>query len=228
MSLERSCRRKLLLLWNSTALRKSRFPTANVVGQIFIYPSLTNRNLATTRKFCRFNKDSATALFSVTEIPASGFCLSAFVLLTGKGEPNHVLMGKLNPDADWENIGALDRSRVLVHSTGWMLPSSHLIFRESPREAANRIALEQLEMREVELRGPTVVSYVDKPRRFPEKGDHWDLEFVFNGEIPVDMVPNARAWTELKLVDLDRTSKADVARSHEDILESQGFRFGMA
>jgi len=135
-------------------------------------------------------------------------------------------MGKLNPDADWENIGGLDRSRVLVHNKGWMLPSSHLIFRESPREAANRITSEQLEIQGLELRGPTVISYADRPRRFPQMGDHWDLECVFSGELPLDRVPRALAWTELKLVDLDLTSKAEITRSHEDILESLGLEFG--
>src|SRR3989442_4075768 len=51
-----------------------------------------------------------------------------------------VLMGHMNPKAPWDHIGALDPSRVEAHSRGWMLPSSHLIFLESPDEAARRIA----------------------------------------------------------------------------------------
>ena len=182
--------------------------------------------MPTDRKFCRFNRQPETAAFSVTEIPLSGFCLSAFLVITQQDHGNRVLMGKLNPAADWEHIGALDMSRVLVHSKGWMLPSSHLIYKETPQDAARRISSEQLELHGLELLGPTVISYVDKPKRFPQLDDHWDLEFVFMGEISPDRIPTPSAWKELKLVDLDLTSKAEMARSHEDILESLGFRFG--
>jgi ADP-ribose pyrophosphatase YjhB (NUDIX family) len=177
------------------------------------------------RRFCRFNEQKETAAFSMTEIPPAGFCLSAFLLINEEGLRNRVLMGKLNPEADWTHIGALDRSRVLAHSSGWMLPSSHLIYKEAPQEAARRILLEQLGLERFELEGPTVISYVDKPKRYPELDDHWDLEFVFRGELATEGVPRAAAWRELRFVDLDLTSKAEMARSHEDILESMGLSF---
>ncbi len=184
--------------------------------------------MTTDRKFCRFNNQKETAAFSMTEIPVSGFCMSAFLVVTERDHANRVMMGKLNPDADWEHIGALDISRILLHSKGWMLPSSHLIYRESPQEAARRISSEQLEFHDLELLGPRVISYVDKPKRYPQLDDHWDLEFVFMGEIAADRVPTSPAWKEIRLVDLDHTSRTEMARSHEDILESLGFRFGKA
>ena len=182
--------------------------------------------MPTDRKFCRFNKQPETAAFSVTEIPPSGFCMSAFLVITQQAHHNRVLMGKLDPDADWEHVGALDKSRALVHSRGWMLPSSHLIYKEPPQEAATRISSEQLEIHGLKLLGPTVISYVDKPKRFPQLDDHWDLEFVFTGEISADRIPKPSVWNEIELVDLELTSKAEMARSHEDILESLGFKFG--
>ena len=103
-------------------------------------------------------------------------------------------MGTLEPSADWEHIGALDASRALVHSKGWMLPSSHLIFKESPQEAARRILSEQLGIAELGLTGPLVISYVDTPQRFLELGDHWDLEFVFRGELAANPIPKPSAW----------------------------------
>jgi hypothetical protein len=113
--------------------------------------------LATDRRFCRFNagRSISTGLIAegpvvISEIPAGGFCLSSFLVITEQ-EPqavssSKVLMGHLDPNAPWDHIGALDKSRVEVHSKGWMLPSSHLIFGESPQTSATRIASEQLEL----------------------------------------------------------------------------------
>ncbi len=106
-----------------------------------------------------------------------------------------------------------------------MLPASHLIVKESPQAAAQRIAREQLELPGLALGEPRVVSEVYAPRRFPENPAHWDLEFVFRGELDVGSLPHPAAWTELRFVDLDTTPKSAIARSHEDIIESAGLRF---
>src|SRR5439155_1704537 len=100
----------------------------------------------------------------VSEIPAGGVCLSAFVIVTDTGHPTNVLMGHMNPRAPWDHIGALDPSRVEVHSRGWMLHSSHLIFQESPGDAARRIAREQLELPNLSFSEPMVVSEAYTPR----------------------------------------------------------------
>src|SRR5256885_14320646 len=90
--------------------------------------------MTTDRRFSRFSKSRDTAAFSITEIPAGGVCLSAFLIVTEAGHPAKLLMGHMNPEAPWDHLGALDPSRVEVHSRGWMLPSSHLIFQEiAPR-----------------------------------------------------------------------------------------------
>ncbi len=182
--------------------------------------------MTTDRRFSRFNKSRDTAAFSITEIPDSGVCLSAFLILTETGEPSRVLMGRMNPEAPWDHIGALDPKRVEVHSRGWMLPSSHLIYLESPQDAARRIAREQLELPDIELSGPQVESEAYAPKRFPGSPRHWDIEFLFRGELAASAVPRAAAWKELSFVDLRRTTKAEIARSHEDVIESAGLRFG--
>ncbi len=174
------------------------------------------------RRFCRFSRSPETAAFGFPEVPEGGFCLSAFVLLTSREKPHRVLMGRLNPAADWERLGALDASRVEAHRHGWMLPSSHLLFGESPQEAAARIVREQLERPPQRLDGPLVVSEVYTPKRFPDRPRHWDLEFLFRGSLPERERPRPAAWIDLAFVDPREVSRRAIARSHEDVLASAG------
>ena len=183
--------------------------------------------MTTDRRFCRFNR-LGDVPFGMPEVPEGGLCLSAFLVLTERGRPDRVLMGHLDPTAPWDHMGALDASRTQVHSKGWMLPASHLIVNEPPHEAARRIAVEQLERRDLTFSEPRVVSEVYTPKRFPGIVGHWDLEFIFRGEWPGGAPPHAAAWTDLRFVDLATTPKTAVARSHEDVLESAGLRFGVA
>src|SRR5438876_3846699 len=182
--------------------------------------------MTTDRRFSRFSKSPATAAFSVTEIPDDGVCLSAFLIVTEARDARKVLVGHMNPNARWDHIGALDPSRVEAHSRGWMLPSSHLIFRESPDDAARRIAREQLELSDLRFSEPKVVSEAYTPKRFPNAPTHWDMEFLFRAEMPAADLPKPAAWTRLAFLDLRRTAKAEVARSHEDVIESAGLRVG--
>jgi ADP-ribose pyrophosphatase YjhB (NUDIX family) len=180
--------------------------------------------MTTDRRFCRFSKSSTTESFGMPEVPKDGLCLSAFVLLSPKEAPTSVLMGHMNPGAPWDHLGALDPDRIEAHRHGWMLPSSHLMMLESPDDAARRILAEQLRLPAIPLRGPQVVSEVYTPRRFAGLSSHWDLEFLFRGDLSDPEPPSSEAWTELKFVDLPRTRRAEVARSHEDVLASAGFQ----
>lgn len=209
-----------------------KFPRRPYVTK-HINPSRSpSHEMTTDRRFARFNAGKSTvsgkpdtSTLTTREIPEGGMCLSAFVVLTKAGSQNEVLLGHLNPEAMWDRIGALDPERVEVHSKGWMIPSSHLIIKEAPAEAAKRILKEQLELEGLPLSGPVVVSETYTPRRFPDLPSHWDLEFIFRGELPVEMLPRTFAWKELAFIDLGHTRKSEMSRSHEDILESAGFRF---
>ncbi len=188
--------------------------------------------MTTDRRFARFNAGNSTVSgkpdaspLTVREIPEGGMCLSAFVVLTETGNRNKVLLGHLNPEAMWDHMGALDPERVEVHSRGWMIPSSHLLLKEPPQEAARRILREQLELEGVPLAEPIVVSETYTPRRFPDLPSHWDLEFIFRGELSAEELPKAFAWKELAFVDISHTRRSEIARSHEDVLESAGFNF---
>jgi ADP-ribose pyrophosphatase YjhB (NUDIX family) len=180
------------------------------------------RTVTTDRQFCRFNKSPETASFSVTEIPPDGLCLSAFLIVTEARHARWVLMGHMNPEAPWDHIGALDPGRVEAHRHGWMLPSSHIMFKEAPEDAAHRIAREQLELPTLDVSASGVFSEVYAPRRFAGNREHWDLEFLFRAKLAEGRVPRPNAWSELRFVDTETARKAEIARSHEDILAHAG------
>jgi ADP-ribose pyrophosphatase YjhB (NUDIX family) len=168
--------------------------------------------MTTNRKFAHFKKNVADP--RIKEIPEGGFCISTFLIISERGHPNNVLMGHLNKNAPWDHIGALDMERIKRHSKGWMLPSSGLIFGESPQEAAKRILKEQLGLDNQELDGPRIFSELHGD------DDHWDLEFLFLGER--EDAPSHNAWRELRFVDLTKTRREEMARLHEDVLAHIG------
>jgi ADP-ribose pyrophosphatase YjhB (NUDIX family) len=191
------------------------------------------RDMTTDRRFARFNAGRSivsgrpdTGALTTREVPEGGMCLSAFIVITETGSRDRVLLGRLNPEAPWDHIGALDRERVEApFFRGWMIPSRHLVLGESPHEAARRILKEQLELESLPLSEPKVVSETYTPKTFPDLPSHWDLEFIFRGELSAEALPRASAWRELAFIDTRRISRSEIARSQEDVLESVGFRF---
>jgi ADP-ribose pyrophosphatase YjhB (NUDIX family) len=169
--------------------------------------------MTTQRRFAAFQKDNKPPRMSV--IPDGGLCLSAFLAISKTGKPNDVLLGRMNSDAPWNHLCALDEARMERHGTKWVLPSSHLILGESPEDAAKRILMEQLGLEDQPLEGPLVFSEVYDTCRAKYK-DHWDIHFVFLGER--DEAPSYWVWRELRFVDLTITKKEEFARAHEDIL----------
>jgi ADP-ribose pyrophosphatase YjhB (NUDIX family) len=164
--------------------------------------------MVTDRRSAHFKRNVVPPRMS--EVPEGGLCISTFLIISETGSPQHVLMGRINKKAPWDHIGALDAGRVERHSKGWMLPSSALLLGEPPHEAAQRILKEQLRLTDQRLEGPLVFS---EAYGAPS---HWDLEFLFLGER--GEVPSLGVWSELKFVDLTKTRKEEIARSHEDIL----------
>ncbi len=99
--------------------------------------------MATERRFAAFSKKAVPP--RMRRMPEGGMCISAFVIISKRSEPRSVLMGKIDKNANWDHIGALDPKRVERLRMGWMLPSSHLMLYETPEGAARRILREQLE-----------------------------------------------------------------------------------
>lgn len=183
--------------------------------------------MATTRQFCRFNKGASIATgvadtsgLTLKEIPDGGFCLSAFLVCTLKGDDKKVLMGRLDPKAPWDHVGGLDERRINLNSKGWMLPSSHLLYGESSDEAAERVAKEQLGI-ERKFNNPIVASEVYIPKSSTTGKTHWDLEFIYRFE--ESHMKSHPMWARLEFVDY-AASKNEIARSHEDVLRNAGLK----
>lgn len=178
--------------------------------------------MTTERRFCRFSTASSTSAFSLTEIPPDGICLSAFLVVRSAEHPTRVLLGRINPDAPWDHLGALDPERVAHWKDRWMLPASHLIFRESPQEAAERIRVELTGLSARELDGPRVVSDVYAPPRHPTSRQHWDLEFIFRTDAREEELRPISAWSRLEFLDPRSLGPEEVARLHDDVISHAG------
>lgn len=170
------------------------------------------RNMTTETQFARFSPKGGA--MRLTTIPEGGFCLSAFLVISKTSDPNKVLLGHINPDAPWDKIGALDPGRVLNFQKGLMLPSSHLIYGESPQNAALRIAQDQLGVKDLELSGPLVFSEVYRA------DSHWDLEFLFLGKR--EEAPSTTMWKQLEFMDVTKLKREDLVREQADILAHAG------
>jgi ADP-ribose pyrophosphatase YjhB (NUDIX family) len=178
--------------------------------------------VTTDRKFAAFTRNGREGL-GISEIPADGFCISVFLVIRQRDRPRSILMGRINADANWDHIGALTQDRIEAHRKGWMLPSCHILYGESPNDAARRVAGEQLGLdNELNLAEPKVYSEVYAPKRHPQAKEHWDLQFMYEGELGVEELQRRKkmpnAWLTLRFVDVDTLEKTEFARSHEDII----------
>jgi ADP-ribose pyrophosphatase YjhB (NUDIX family) len=170
------------------------------------------------RAFARWRREPGPGYWP---IPADGACLSAFLIVTHPDDPRKVLLGEPDPGADWERIGALASDRLSRIAGHWMLPSSHLLEYESPHEAAQRIAREQLGLPAFRAPEPRVVS--EAYGRPDQPGRHWDLHFLFQSAWPAGTSAPASPWRRAEFLDPRTVPVAEFARSHEDILELAGF-----
>ncbi len=177
------------------------------------------------RRFTRFAAGRSVAE-GYWPLPNDGLCLSSFLLLSPENRPKEILVGRIAGSADWSQIGALDPRRVRLNAEGWMLPSCHLLYFESPDDAARRVLKEQLGLERLPLEGPAVYSEKYSPRRQPEREEHWDLEFLYRGTVPPTWPRQHPAWAELRFIEPSLTPRAAFTRSHDEILELAGFRIG--
>jgi ADP-ribose pyrophosphatase YjhB (NUDIX family) len=173
--------------------------------------------MTTDRKFAAFGKDATPPRMNT--VPEGGMCISAFLVISKKDEAGSVLMGRINKNAEWEHIGALNGKRLERFASGWMLPSSHLILFETPEGAARRILREQLGLKNLKLQGP--MTFADTSTApFSGMLNHWDIGFIFTAER--ESVPSSEVWDELKFVDVDVLKPDDIVRSQIDVLTYAG------
>jgi ADP-ribose pyrophosphatase YjhB (NUDIX family) len=177
------------------------------------------------RRFARLAEGRSTEE-GYWPLPPDGLCLSSFLLLSRPEKREEVLVGKIDPSAPWDRIGALNAHRIGLNAEGWMLPSCHLLWFESPQDAARRILEEQLGLDGIVISDPQVFSEKYRSRRHPERGEHWDLEFLFRGVVPQTWMPAHPAWRELHWVNPSKTPRSEFTRSHDEVLELAGFSFG--
>jgi len=168
--------------------------------------------MTTDRRFAAFSKDALPPRMST--VPEGGMCISAFLVISKRDEPGSVLMGRINKNAEWDHIGALNGKRLERFASGWMLPSSHLILYETPEGAARRILREQLGIRNQALDGP--MTFADTSGN----SNHWDLGFIFTGER--ETAPSSAAWDELEFVDATKLKRDEIVRSQPDVLAYAG------
>jgi hypothetical protein len=149
-------------------------------------------------------------------------CLSTFLVIQPPGGDRRVLLGRLDPEAPWDRLAALERSRLPLIGDRWLLPASQLLFFESPQEAAHRIVREHLESDPLPLLGPSVYSEAYRRPDSPSADPHWDLHFVFRGRWPSDRAPKASPWKELAFLDPATLDPTEIGRGHGDILALAG------
>jgi ADP-ribose pyrophosphatase YjhB (NUDIX family) len=171
--------------------------------------------MTTNRRFAAFAPDGREGL-GMAEVPKDGLCISTFLVIADTNSSRRVLVGKLNPEAPWDHIGAVNRARLGRFAGGWMLPSSHLLMLESPLDSAKRIIREQLEIEESKIalrKVPVVFSDVH------DDDEHWDIGFVFRGTLSSDELPkNEKNWRELRFIEFDNAGKTDFVRFHDDVI----------
>jgi len=174
------------------------------------------------RRFTRLRRGPTGESPGASDVPDDGMCLSVFLVLSSPESAGAVLMGRIDPSAAWPVIGALDAARAMAVGDRWMLPSSQLVFFESPEDGARRILKEQLGSAPIPLDGPVVFSEAYRKPGTSAMDPHWDLHFVFRGRWPSLTPPRARAWRALEFVDVRRTDSASIARNQGDVLTLVG------
>ena len=174
------------------------------------------------RRFARLRATVPSGSFGYFAVPEDGLCLNAFVLLQPKGRSGEVLLGKLNPSAPWDHLGALDPERIRGIGDRWVLPASQLLLFESPRQAASRVVQEQLGVSKLAMKGPEVFSETYSRGATTERDPHWDIQFLFRANWGARAPPPGPAYREVAFVDPRKMFRRDFGRAHGDILELAG------
>jgi 8-oxo-dGTP pyrophosphatase MutT (NUDIX family) len=173
------------------------------------------------RRFARLRPGAPPFAPGFFGVPSDGMCLNVFLVVQPPDDPSRVLVGRPAPNPRWEEVGALDPSRLERLGDRWMLPSSQLVLLEAPDEAARRLANEQLGLDPGPLPPPRVFSDT-YPRRGPPDADpHWDLHLLYLLRGPT-APPRTPLWKTLEYVAVATIPRVAFGRDHGDILDLIG------
>ncbi len=159
------------------------------------------------------------ALFKEGHAPKGGTCISAFLVLKGKGG---ILVGKMVKPEIWIErffVGEMFAPQY-VSSNKWVLPASHLKYGEKPDDAAMRILTEEVGVSGSKLEFKQVQSHLSQNPQDPEDA-HWDICLVYEGTLKEEIKP-PEWFSELRFVKPQELTTGDFARGHGDVLKEYG------
>ncbi len=174
------------------------------------------------RRFARFRREVPPESLEYELVPQDGLCLNVFAIVRAPGEPGRVLFGRLDPAQPWLELAGLGPERVARIGRRWMLPATQLLVLESPDGALRRIGRELLGRELSRLPTPKVFSETYPRTGHAANDPHWDLHFLYDLAWPAG-VPLPRApWAETAFLEVASTPRAEIGRSHADVLDLIG------
>jgi len=166
------------------------------------------------------------SLFSETNVPPGGTCLSSFVIVSnGRG----VMVGKMTRPEIWiERFLVGPRfAPIYANSNKYILPARHLHWYESPLDAAQSVLQDQvgLSVLKGKISLVNVQSHISGDVNNEKEPPHWDICFLYRVQVSGKVVAKlARPewFSELTFRPLNSLGKDDFTRGHGDVLEAAG------
>ena len=167
-----------------------------------------------------FNVERKKAQFAPGDAPPASVCLSSFVAVRNC---KAILAGRMDRLDIW-----LDRFYVsptngptFLASGKLLLPASHLLWYESPLNAAERVLKEQalLEVPKEKLKLVDAQSHLRPSARDPSI-PHWDICFVYSVELPGGELKQPEWFKDFGFK--SNLKADDFTRGHGDVLEEAG------
>lgn len=146
--------------------------------------------------------------------PVGSLCLSSFVLALKRGS---LLLGKVSHPDIWERQWALPTWKPSKWRGKLLLPATHLLLKEHPDQAAERIMRNMLKVSEYKLAFHGIQSHVRK------RPLHWDICFIYHARIK-GLVKKPPWFAELRYVEFKEIRREELGRDHADVIEKAGIR----
>jgi len=146
-------------------------------------------------------------------VPQEGCCLSSFVLAL---RDNAILLGRVSDAELWGEKWALPTWNPPRWRDKLLLPAAHLLIREHPDQAANRILEEMLNAGSFTVKFRGIQNHV-------EDSGHWDVCFVYEADIRGD-VRKPPWFSELRYFSPEDITSNSIGRGHADIMREAGIR----